>query len=304
MYYEASNFVQGVDSVFKLILGIAFFFLIGITAMMIFFIIKYNKKKHPKATQVPNNTALEITWTIIPLGLVLLMFYYGYMAFLPMRKPPKDAMIVKTTARMWTWDFEYPNGKHSKVLIVPLKKAIRLDMTSKDVIHGMFIPSFRLKEDVIPGKQTMIWFIPELEGTFEIFCSAYCGIDHSIMQSAVNVVPEQEFIKWLAEKPKADITALAGLEIIKRNGCVACHSFDGSKKIGPSFKGLFGSKHMVITDEKEREVTADTSYIRTSIFDPNKDVVKGFNKGMMQSYQGVISESDIKSITEYFKSIK
>lgn len=304
MYYEASNFVQGVDSVFKLILGIAFFFLIGITVMMIVFIIRYNKKKHPKATQIPNNTALEITWTIIPLALVLLMFYYGYMAFLPMHKPPKDAMVVKTTGRMWTWDFEYPNGKHSKELVVPLNKAVRLDMTSKDVIHGMFIPSFRLKEDVIPGKQTLIWFIPGLEGSFEIFCSAYCGIDHSIMQSSVRVIKQPEFEKWLLEKPKVDITASAGLEILKRNGCIACHSFDGSKKIGPSFKGLYDSKHLVITDDKEREIKADTSYIRTSILEPNKDVVKGFNKGMMQSYQGVVSEDDIRSILEYFRTIK
>lgn len=304
MYYEASNFVQGVDSVFKLILGIAFFFLIGITAVIIIFIIKYNKKRHPKAEQIPNNTALEITWTVIPLILVLVMFYYGYMAFLPMRKAPKDAMVVKTTGRMWTWDFEYPNGKHSPELVVPLKKAVRLDMTSKDVIHGMFIPAFRLKEDVIPGKQTLIWFIPEIEGSYEIFCSAYCGIDHSTMQSAVKVVPEEEFNKWLAEKPKVDVTAKAGLEIIKRNACTSCHSLDGSRIIGPSFKGLFGSKHVVVIDGKEREITADTSYIHTSILDPDKDVVKGFNKGMMRSYQGVVSDDDFKSIVEYLKTLK
>lgn len=304
MYYEASNFVQGVDSVFKLILGIAFFFLIGITAVIIIFIIKYNKKRHPKAEQIPNNTALEITWTVIPLILVLVMFYYGYMAFLPMRKAPKDAMVVKTTGRMWSWDFEYPNGKHSPELVVPLKKAVRLDMTSKDVIHGMFIPAFRLKEDVIPGKQTLIWFIPEIEGSYEIFCSAYCGIDHSTMQSAVKVVSEEEFNKWLAEKPKVDVTAKAGLDIIKRNACTSCHSLDGSRIIGPSFKGLFGSKHVVVTDGKEREITADTSYIHTSIIDPDKDVVKGFNKGMMRSYQGVVSDDDFKSIVEYLKTLK
>lgn len=304
MYYEASNFVQGVDSVFKLILGISFFFLIGITAVIIIFIIKYNKKRHPKAEQIPNNTALEITWTVIPLILVLVMFYYGYMAFLPMRKAPKDAMVVKTTGRMWSWDFEYPNGKHSPELVVPLKKAVRLDMTSKDVIHGMFIPAFRLKEDVIPGKQTLIWFIPEIEGSYEIFCSAYCGIDHSTMQSAVKVVSEEEFNKWLAEKPKVDVTAKAGLDIIKRNACTSCHSLDGSRIIGPSFKGLFGSKHVVVTDGKEREITADTSYIHTSIIDPDKDVVKGFNKGMMRSYQGVVSDDDFKSIVEYLKTLK
>jgi cytochrome c oxidase subunit II len=304
MYYGASNFAEGVDTVFKLIIGISVFFLIGITVVMIYFILKYNRKKHPSAIQIKDNSTLEITWTVIPLLLVLLMFYYGYMAFLPMRKVPANAMIVKTTGRMWAWDFEYPNGKHSQELVVPLKKAVKLDMTSKDVIHGMFIPAFRLKEDVIPGKQTMIWFISQREGSFEIFCSAYCGLNHSVMESKVRVIPQKDFDRWLAEIPVKQSGDNNGLEIIRRNACTSCHSLDGSKIVGPSFKGLFESKHFVMEENKEKEITADTAYIRSSILNPDKEVVKGFNKGMMRSYQGTVSEEDIRNIIEYMKTLK
>jgi cytochrome c oxidase subunit II len=304
MFNQASNFVVGVDNAFKLILGIAFFFLIGITAVMIYFVVRYNRKRNPHATQVANSNALEITWTAIPLVLVLLMFYYGYMAFLPMRHAPKDAMVIKTTGRMWAWDFEYSNGKHSQELVVPFNKPVKLDMTSRDVIHGMFIPSFRLKEDVIPGKQTFMWFIPQQMGSFEIFCSAYCGLAHSTMESKVKVISQADFDVWLATMPVKTNTEAGGLEVIKRNACTSCHTTDGTKLIGPSFKGLFESKHVVITGDKEHEVVADTAYIRTSILDPDKDVVKGFNKGMMRSYRGTVSEDDIRSIIEYFKSLK
>ncbi|MDP4210847.1 MAG: cytochrome c oxidase subunit II [Bacteroidota bacterium] len=303
MFTEASNFVEGVDFAFKFIFGIAMFFLVGLTTVMIVFIIKYNRKKHPNAVQIPSNNTLEITWTAIPLALVLLMFYYGYVAFMPMRNPPKDAMIVKTTGRMWAWDFEYANGKHSQELVVPLKKPVRLNMTSKDVVHSLYIPSFRVKEDVVPGRQTVLWFIAEEEGTYEIFCTAYCGLGHSGMGSVVKVVSQKAFDKWFAEIPKPAAGAAQGLEIIKRNACTSCHSVDGSKLIGPSFKGLYNSKHVVISNGKEHEITADSAYVRTSVLEPDKDVVKGFNKGLMRSYKGTVSETDIKNIIEYFKSI-
>ncbi len=301
MYTEASNFVEGVDFAYKLIFGICFFFLIGITGIMIYIIIRYRKSKHPKAEQIKMNNALEITWTIIPLIIVLVMFYYGYMAFLPMRHAPKDAMIVKTTGQMWSWDFEYSNGKHSPVLYVPLGKAVKLDMNSKDVIHGMEIPEFRLKEDVIPGRNTFIWFIANHVGEYRIFCSYYCGVAHSNMLSMVKVMPLDSFNLWFNKEEGKGVSAGEGLKIITQNACTACHSLDGSPLIGPSFKGLYNSKITVITDGKERQTIADTAYLRTSITDPDKDIVKGFNKGLMQSYKAVLKPEDINAVIEYFK---
>jgi cytochrome c oxidase subunit 2 len=302
MFNGASNFVEGVDTAFALIIGISLFFLIGITTLMIVFTIKYSRKRHPKAVQIPNNTPLEITWTVIPVILVMVMFYFGYVAFTPERNAPKDALVIKTTGRMWSWDFEYPNGKHSQELVVPFKKPVKLNMTSVDVIHSLYISAFRVKEDLVPGRQTMMWFIPEQLGQFDILCAEYCGLRHSYMESVVKVVSQEEYDAWLAKVDKN--AGMAGLEILQRNACVSCHSTDGSKIVGPSFKGLFGNKHMVITDGKEREVTADEAYITSSILDPNKDVVKGFNQGLMKSYKGVLKDDEIKSVIEYLQSIK
>ncbi len=302
MYTEASNFVEGVNFAYKLIFGICFFFLISITGIMIYIIIRYRKSKHPKAEQVKSNNALEITWTVIPLIIVLIMFYYGYIAFLPMRFPPKDAMVVKTTGQMWAWDFEYPNGKHSPTLVVPLGKAVKLLMHSKDVIHGMEIPQFRLKEDVIPGRETMLWFIANHTGEYRIFCSFYCGVAHSNMLSMVQVLPLDTFAIWLNTAASKAISADDGLKVIQQNACTVCHSLDGSALIGPTFKGLYGTKVVVTTDGKERETIADTSYLRASILDPDKDIVKGFSKGLMKNYTGVINDSDILRIIEYFKA--
>lgn len=303
MFNGASNFVEGVDTAFALIIGISLFFLVGITTIMIVFIIKYNRKKHPQAVQIQNNTPLEITWTIIPVILVMIMFYFGYVAYTPERNAPKNAMIVKTTGRMWAWDFEYPNGKHSAELIVAHNKPIRLNMTSTDVIHSLYIPSFRVKEDLVPGKQTMMWFIPQQLGIFDILCAEYCGLRHSYMESVVKVVTQQQFDTWLA-KVEAPTPNNKGLEIIKLNACTSCHSVDGSKLVGPSFKGLFGAKRTVLTNSNEHEVIANESYIKTSILNPNNDVVKGFNKGLMKSYKGVLKDEEITEITEFLKTIK
>jgi cytochrome c oxidase subunit 2 len=303
MFSNASNFVQGVDKVFLIILGISFFFMIAITVIMIYFAIKYNRKKNIPAVQVKDRPMLEIAWTVIPLLLTLLMFYYGYAAYVPMRNPPKDALVIKTTARMWKWSFEYEGNKQSDTLYVPVNKPIKLTLTSLDVIHGMFIPSFRIKQDVVPGTPNFTWFIPQELGEFNILCSAYCGVAHSGMLAIIKVVPEKDFYTWLAGLSEKDNSAVSpGLAILQKNGCVTCHSLDGTKVVGPTFKGLYGSMVDVTTDGKARKVKADDAYLESSIYDPNKDIVAGFNKGLMQPYKTVLKEDDLKKIIEYLKT--
>ncbi len=305
MYSGASNFVHGVDKVFYIILGISFFFLIVITFLMILFIIKYNRKKNKIAVQVKEKAYLEVTWILVPMALVLLMFYYGWEGFLPMRKVPENAMVVKTTGQMWQWTFEYPNGKVSQDLILPVNEPVKLDLISKDVIHGLFIPEFRVKEDVVPGKYNYAWFIPQETGDFDIFCSAYCGVRHSYMHSYVKVVSKEEYRKILAELPDKPAEGTTdGLTVIQNNGCVGCHSLDGTIIVGPSFKGLFGSSIIVNTDGIERTLTVDEEYIKSSIYEPNKDIVKGFNTGLMKSYKDIIKEEDIVKINGYLKTLK
>jgi cytochrome c oxidase subunit 2 len=306
MFSGISNFANEVDKTFVFIIGISFFFLIGITITMIVFAVKYNRKRHPKPVQIKDNTAIEITWIIVPLVLVLFMFYYGYSAFLIERRIPKNAIPLKVISKMWNWTFDYGNGKFSKdTLVVPVNKAIRLDMVSMDVNHSFYIPAFRIKEDVVPGTTTHMWFIAEKIGTYEILCAEFCGLRHSYMEGRVKVVDSITYNNWLAGIKIIDPNAEPpGLKILKQNACIACHSIDGSKLVGPSFKGFYGKDEIVITDGKERHIVSDSTYIKESILNPDKDIVKGYSKGLMKSYKDLVKDSDIRAITEYFKTIK
>jgi cytochrome c oxidase subunit 2 len=306
---NASNFVTGVDKAFVFIMGVSFIFLIGLTFTMLYFVFKYNRKKNPQATQIKGSTKLEIIWTVIPTILVLVMFYYGWAGWAPMRKAPDDSFNIQVTSRMWNFTFQYENGKKTDTLFVPMNKAVKLNLVSLDVIHSLYIPSFRVKEDVVPGREKFVWFIPQREGIYELFCTEYCGLNHSYMYNWVKVMPEADFNKWYVDTTKrvevvVDSPTANGQRIMKNIGCFACHSVDGSKLVGPSFKGLYGHTATVITGGKEREVPVDDEYIKKSIYDPNADVVKGFNKGLMLSYTGQLSDDDIAQITEYLKTLK
>lgn len=308
---DASNFVHGVDLAFKIILGISIFFLIAITVTMIYFIIRYNRKRNPKATQIEGSTKLEILWTVIPTILVMVMFYYGWAGWKPMTKPPKNSMGIKATARMWSFRFEYPDGRITDTLYVPQDQAVKLQLEALDVIHSLYIPAFRVKEDMVPGKNKFMWFIPQKPGKYSLFCAEYCGVNHSYMTTAVKVLTRNEFDQWYAKAPVAMetdadgkvIPGAKGLEIIKRNACIACHSIDGSKIIGPSYLGFYGKTRIVITDGNEREVMMDDAYIKKSIYEPNADVVKGFASGLMSSYKDQISEEEVQEIILYIQSI-
>lgn len=299
----ASNFVHGVDLTFMIILGISVFFLVGITGVMIYFVIRYSRKRNPKASQIEGNNTLEIVWTVIPTILVLIMFYFGWLGYRPMRNVPADAIPLKAHGQMWSWSFEYPNGKKSAELVVPLNKPVKLDLISHDVLHSLYIPAFRIKEDVVPGKNNYLWFTAQEIGEYDIFCAELCGDRHSYMLSKVKVIPEADYNTWL-EKSDVPEGEHPGLTLMKQNACITCHSRDGSKIIGPSFKGIYGHEVEVITDGKERKVIVDDDYIKRSIYEPNADVVKGFNQGLMISYKQTLKDEDVAKIVEYIKSLE
>jgi len=304
MFQGASNLAGGVDRTFMLILAIAIFFIVGITAFMIWTVIRYNQKKNQPAKQFTGNITLEVIWTVIPLVLVMVIFVYGWKGYAPMRKVPADAMKVTAIGRMWQWSFDYGNGKLSKILVIPVNKAVRLNLHSVDVNHGMFIPAFRVKEDVVPGYKNYLWFIPKFKGDYDILCSDYCGLQHSGMNTKARVVAESDFKQWLDSLPVTGIIPDAeGLTLIKNTGCVACHSLDGAKLVGPTFKGVYGKKNVVITNGQEINLEVTDAYLSTSIIDPNKDVVKGFNKGLMQSYRNKLTDAQIAQIIDYLKTL-
>jgi cytochrome c oxidase subunit II len=310
MFSGASNFTNGVDKTLLFIFCVSMFFLVTITIAMIYFVFRYNKKRNPKSEHIEGNLTLEIVWTVIPLILVIIMFSYGWSNWKVMKSPPKDAFVIKSTARMWSWSFIYPNGKATDTLYVPMNKAIIVNLTSTDVIHSLYIPAFRLKQDVVPGNKNFMWFIARNEGSYNLFCAEYCGLQHAYMTTAVIAMPQKAFDKWYNNTPPVAGVSVAGkktfpgLDMIKRNGCIACHSFDGTKVVGPTFKGIYGGKVTVLVNDKEQQVTVDDNYIVESIYEPNAKIVKGYQKGLMQPYKDLISKEEVKQITEYIKSLK
>lgn len=199
-----------VDNIFIFIVGISVVLLLGVTFAMIYLVIKYRSKKHPKSENITGNTTLEVVWTVIPLILVLAMFYYGWQGFKLMRNVPPDAMTVKVTGRMWKWSFEYENKKTSDTLYVPVGKPVKMDIQSADVNHSFYIPSFRIKEDAVPGRTNYLWFLPNEKGTYDVMCAEYCGMNHSYMLTKIVAVPEDEFTKWLTKTDtlKTDTTKI------------------------------------------------------------------------------------------------
>ena len=296
---QASNSAQSVATTFASILAIEVVLLTLVTSVMVFFVIRYNRKRRTNPENIEGSFLLEILWTIIPTALVLGMFYIGWRSFDILRAVPKEVMVIKVTARQWSWLFGYENGKQSDILRVPLGKPVKMLITSADVLHSFYIPAFRIKEDCVPMMETCPWFTPKEAGTYDIFCTEYCGLGHSGMVSQVVVIPERDFDAWYSAVPAS--AKMSGLKMLEEKGCLGCHSMDGSKKIGPTFKGLYGSQVTVVTNGKERTVTSDEEYLRRSILEPGADIVKGY-QNIMPAFP--VTKEELKAIIEYLETLK
>lgn len=204
MFSGASNFVTSTDTTFFFIVAVSVFFLVVITVSMIYFVIKYNRKRNPRAKNIHGNIPLEVTWTVIPTILVLIMFWMGWAGYKQLAHAPDDAMNVDVTAQMWKWSFKYPNGVSSDTLYVPVNKPVKVLLHSRDVNHSFFVPAFRVKKDVIPNRNNSAWFKADRVGMFDIFCAEYCGLNHSHMLSKVVVMPQDSFDNWLNAQAMKD----------------------------------------------------------------------------------------------------
>ncbi len=293
---------QAVDPVFKFIIGVSIVLLLGITATMVAFVIRYRRSRAPEPTsQSSGNIWLEIVWIVLPSILVLAMFYYGWSGYLSLRNVPKGALPVTATARMWSWSFTYANGKTSPKLYVPVGKPVVVELVSKDVLHGFYIPAFRVKHDVVPGMKNHVWFVASKPGSYDLFCSVYCGVGHSAMITTVEAVPPAEFTAWL-EKGEGKEDESAGKALLEKHGCLGCHSLDGTPKVGPSFKGIFGRRVTVLTGGTERTITVDEEYLRRSILDPNADVVKGYQP-IMPAVPG-LTPDEVTEMVTFIKGVR
>ncbi|ORJ59845.1 cytochrome c oxidase subunit II [Geothermobacter hydrogeniphilus] len=293
---------DAVDPVFWFILGISGVILLAITATMIWFVIRYRRSRCPEPTsQCDGNLTLEVIWIVVPTIIVLAMFYYGWAGYLALRQVPPDAMEVTATARMWSWDFEYANGRHSDRLYVPVGRPVKVRLLSKDVLHAFFVPAFRIKRDTVPGMENYVWFVADEQGSYDIFCAEYCGVGHADMHTTVEAVPPAEFEEWLAGMSGSQNTE-KGRSLLARYGCLGCHSLDGSNLVGPSFKGLGGRQVTVIADGEERVITSDRDYIRRSLIAPGVAVVKGYPP-VMPSYAGQITGPEVEEMIDYLLRI-
>jgi cytochrome c oxidase subunit 2 len=291
---------QAVDPVFMFIFGACLVLLVGITAAMVWFVVRYHRSRAPEPTsQAEGNLWLEVVWTVLPTVLVLAMFYYGWAGYLALRNAPKGALEVTATARQWSWSFAYANGRTSPRLYVPVGKPVLVNLVSLDVLHGFYLPAFRVKRDIVPGMKNQAWFVATKAGSYDLFCSSYCGVGHSAMITTVEAIPEAEFAAWLQPGRSGEHP---GRKLLDKYGCLACHSLDGSRKAGPTFKGLFGSRVSVLVAGQLITVTADEAYLKESIIKPAAKVVEGFPPIMPVVPD--LKDEEIEALVEFIEGVK
>lgn len=301
-----STLASHTDALFNFVNISGFILLAAITAALIYFAIKYRRKSENDVTPViSHHNKLEITWSVVPLILVMVIFGWGFRAFMDLQTPPEDAMEIHVTGQQWLWQFTYANGaKTTGELHVPAGKPVKLIMSSRDVIHSFYVPDYRIKKDVLPNRYTSVWFNAKKPGESVIFCTEYCGTGHSDMMGKVIVHKPDEYQDWLASSKApagSDLSPVEqGKQLVQANACLTCHSTDGSRKIGPSFKGIFGHEVEFADGSK---LTVDENYIRESILNPKAKVVKGFSP-VMPTFKGSLEDSQIDAIVQYIKSLK
>jgi cytochrome c oxidase subunit 2 len=298
-----STFAHYTDELFMFITVLCLIFFVGITLTMVAFVVKYRKRSDDDVTPViKGNHTLEIVWSVIPGLLFVGIFAWGFIGWSQLNVVPPDAINVRVTGLKWAWTFTYPQGFTSGDLVVPANKPVKLTMSSKDVIHSFFIPEFRIKRDVLPGRYTVLWFESLGPGEFFVLCTEYCGTSHSRMMAKVKVLPQAEYDEWIASGGgMGDDVPLAQLGelLYQQRGCVACHSVDGSRMIGPSLKGIFGVERAFTDGSK---VVGDDNYIRTSIVNPGVKIVSGYDP-VMPSFQGQFNDKQLDALVEYIKSL-
>ena len=298
---QASNFAASVDSLMFFMIAVCLFFAVGISIAVVYFFFKY-RRRAPDEIGVPihGNMRLEVTWIVLPLFLLLAMFGWGAVVFVNFRHMPPDALDIYVVGKQWMWKLQQPNGRREiNELHIPVNRDVRLIMSSEDVIHDFFVPAFRVKMDVVPGHYNTMWFRATKTGRYHFFCSQYCGTNHAVMGGWVTVMEPDEYAAWLAGSSGAGDPVADGEKLFEQLACSTCHLPDGKGR-GPSYNGLYGSKARLADGTT---VTVDDAYIRESILQPNAKIVAGFQP-VMPSFQGLVTEDQILSLTAYIRSLK
>jgi cytochrome c oxidase subunit 2 len=296
---SASSAAGNVDALYIFLVVLSAFMSIAIFITIIVFAIHFRRYKHPEAEPVEGSTILEITWSVIPLGIFLFIFAWGAMIYFQERTPPRGAAEVYVVAKQWMWKLQHPEGpREINELHVPMGRDVKLIMTSQDAIHSFYVPAFRIKQDVLPGRYTTIWFRATKPGTYHLFCAEYCGTSHSGMIGDIVVMEPAQYQAWVQSGGAFLSLAANGQAIFQQLGCPACHKAETQGR-GPTLIGVYNRPVQL---EDGRIVTADENYIRESILAPNAKIVSGF-KPIMPVFQGLVNEEELNALVAYVKSL-
>ena len=265
-----------------------------------YFAYKYRRRVNVHATQIEGSTALELSWSIAPFLIMLIMFAWGAQLFFAAQQPPRDAMEIFVTGKQWMWKIQYPNGNREiNALHVPVGQNVKLTMASEDVIHSFSIPAFRVRHDVMPGHYSTLWFTPTKPGRYHLFCTEYCGLSHASMGGWVEVMGERDYANWMAGADAGGSLAEQGEKLFGQNGCSTCHLNDQQGRC-PVLRGLY-NKPVQLAGGKT--VLADDAYLRESILEPNAKIVSGFEPNIMPNFKGQLSEENVIQLIAYIKSL-
>ena len=326
----ATEIASDVDSIYAFLLWSSLLFFILLIGGMIAFVIKYKRRTGTdKTPYITHNHTLEFLWSFIPFCIFIFCFAWGWIVFHKMRAMPENALEIHVVGKKWDWRFIYKNGreitagvdddgnKTPATMVVPLGRPVKLIMASekvnpasntdakdRPVLHSFYIPAFRVKQDLVPGRYTTLWFQATEAGIYNVFCAEYCGEGHYSMRAAIKVVPAAEYEEWLSGEAAGAAGGLSlaeqGKQLYANRACIGCHSLNGSAGAGPTWKGIFG--HDVPTDKGI--VKGDENYIRESILNPNAKIVTGFQGGVMPSYAGQLKDDEINALIEFIKTVK
>jgi cytochrome c oxidase subunit 2 len=296
---EASTVAPWSDGLYFFLILISLFGLALVAALMVLFCVKYRRQVHPVAVQIEGSTLLEASWTIIPLALFMICFVWGALLYFRIYDPPTNAMNIYIVGKQWMWKAEHPGGQHEiDSLHIPINRQVQLTMISQDVFHSFSIPAFRVKREVIPGRYSTVWFEATAAGTYHLFCTQYCGTDHSAMIGEIVAMTPDDYQKWASGSTSGASLAQNGERLFASLGCNSCHSGEASAR-GPNLAQVYGSQ-LQMTDGSS--ITANDAFLREAILNPSTRVTAGYAP-IMPTYQGQVSEEGLIDLVEYIKNL-
>lgn len=301
---QGSAFAGEVDALYMFLFWLSAFFFVGIAGSAFYFAWRYRYKPGRVTPHHTHHTGLEVTWTVIPLLICVVIFFWGLNGYMKFSVSPGESMEIQITAKKWLWQFEYPDGSRTvNDIHVPVNRPVKFVMTSEDVLHDFFVPDMRVKHDIVPGRYTEVWFTPTVVGVHHVTCAEYCGKGHSDMQAKLTVDTDEKFKEWMATggtewmNYKPEEWGKIQWEV---KGCSTCHSLDGTRGQGPSWKGIWGKREKL---SDGTDVLVDENYVRESMMQPQAKVVAGFEP-IMPTFQGLLRDHEIRGLIAFIKSLK